>query len=715
LSKVKKRNARKNAKKRAQKIEKMPQVEKRDAQLLGDVTSTDPSVGVSQRNVIKVVAPLSKDDLIKLSAVWPLYAVKNSIPNDLKDLADYGQVGTIYLMFVGILYDLYLAARNQVSMFTVMPRAYKELRDAILPKAVGGTSYEWNVPERCYGTGGFINQLLPYVDFASLSWYVASGALDRLYDFNVDGPIVITDEDVYNLTPQVIEAVWTNLNKRVPIDLIFPSARTGYEFCAGPFSQMIDLSYSHNLGWSGSVIEEIVPNGQYWTRFLGLVPYSDSTDTRTGIHIMNDYKGPHHYAGHLEKFNYDMLTGRTVKTLYRPKTFSFEEICTYILTMLVEADLYATDQSVSTDPKNDGAAKTVFNNMSQAQFLRYVLVLCATRFSQEGWTTFALETCEEQTTVVAGVNMTAYSDTYNIPVPRAVSEFFGSIGVKISTYRSGKGGYRLVNIPQLAVYGSTLANVLQNEAFNTTPTVETSSNLVPLLQAMSPQVVGTGPYTFNGTESALPLIFNVNTLVTATSISLSQVSGTSVPEAIQQVGDCVDAMKGNVTVSVNVANKDDVPFTVLYYTRMIEQSPMYGTMSGIYNVAYTHLTNRVNFDQRVLGSHLGVPLPISCTPLSLHQVIFSEHTVTEVNNLYPFFRVTIRSSQGFVHPKESTGDTSDFELMNRTNVAQHKGGNFLKMLSKGIKMVAPLGGKILGNFIPGAEDVVDTVSSLLPE
>lgn len=704
-----------NRKRNEKRNPRVTQTDRRDMQLLGDVSSTDPSVGISQRNVINVEAEISRDDFIRVAAVWPLFAIKNSVPNTLIDTEDYGFVGTMYLMYAGLVYDLYLATYNQVSMFTVMPRMYKELRDSLLPKVVGNTSYTWKKTERCFGTGGLVNILYPFVDFASLSWINSSGPLDSLYDFAVDGVITLTDDSVFNLCPAICQGVWTNLHKRVPIDLIAPSIKTGFEECVGPFSQPIDLSYVSNIGWIGSISEEIIPNSQYWTRFLGLVPFSSGPSTRTGVHVVNDYKGPHHYAGHVERYDYDDILGKNVKTLYRAKTISFEEIANYILTMAVESDLYGTEQSNSIDPSNVLPAQSVFNSMSEAQFLRYCLVLCFTRFTQEGWTLFALETCDTQTTLAAGINLTPYSDTYNIPVPRAVAEYFGSIGVKISAYRNGKSGYRLVNIPQLAVYGNTLANVYQNAAYSLSPLPNVASDLVPLLQAMNPQIIGTGPYSFNGTDATLPFFLNVNPLVTATSISLSQVSGTSVFDALQQVGDCFNTMKGYCTVSVNIANKDDVPFTVLYYTRIISEPEQSSGYSLIYLTPYSHLTNRVNFDQRTLGNHLGVPLPISCVPLPLHQVIYNEFSVTEVNNLAAFFKLTIRAAQSFVHPKESTSDTSDFELLNKNNTAQEKGGNFLKMLGGGLKMISPTAGKILGNFIPGGASIVRGLTSLIPD
>jgi hypothetical protein len=684
------------------------QTDVRDLQILGDVSTTDPSVGVSQRNVVKIVAPLSKPDFVKLAAVWPLFAVKNSIPNDLMEIDQAPDwVGQIYLMYVGIAYDLYLASRNQVSMFTVMPRKYKELRDAFLPKAVGGTSYEWLVAPTCYESGGFINTLLPFVDFASLSWpvniggVITTGPLQRLYDFNFDGAVVIPDSDVFNLTPNIIQAIWTNLNKRVDIDLIAPSVVTGYEGCCGLFSQSIDLSYIHNLGWIGSIIEEIVPNSQYWTRFLSLVIITDDPTTRTGIHIMNDYRGPHHYACHLEKYDYDEQLQKTVKTLYRPKTFSLEEIAVYLMTMLLEGDLYALGEEMDLTPSNN-LQNSMFLSMSQSQFLRYILVLAFTRFTQEGWTTFAFETCDAQTTLVGGVNLTPYSDTYNMTIPRAVAEYFGSIGVKISTYRSGKNGYRIVEIPQLAVYGNTLANVYQNQAYQTTSTVPIAANLASLLEQMNPQSTP-GSYTFSVTgDNSMPDAFNVDVTITLTSISVSQVVGDSVVPALQQVGDSISAMKGFVTMSTNIANKDDVPFTVLYYTRIIEEPVQFGNFSGIYTVAYTNLTNRVNFDQRIIGNHMGVPLPITCMPRSLHQIIYSEHSVSEVNNEMAFFLLTIRSALSFAHPKESTSDTTDLELLNKTNSFQSKGGNFFKAVGEGLKWIWPQSSK-----------VVDSVEELL--
>jgi hypothetical protein len=711
---VKRNFKRKPRAKREKIVGGLSQTEKRDVKLLGDVSSTDPSVGVSQRNVIKVVTEASKEDFIRLAAVWPLFAVKNSMPNDIINLNDYGDVGSMYIMFVGICYDLYLAMRNQQTMFTKMPRLYKELRDALLPKTVNGTSYSWKLDEICFGSGGFINTLLPYVEFASLSWFKSSGPLDTLYDFFTDGNIIITDTDAYNLCPNIIQEIWLGLDQRVPIDMIGINTKTGFERCCGPFSQQIDLSYDTNIGWIASIIEEAVPNSQYWTRFLGLVPVSDTPNTRTGIHAMNDYKGAHQYAGHLERWDYDMTLGKNVKTLYRPKSFSFEEIATYTLTMLLGGDLYNTEQPFSIDPNTTGK-ETVFNDMSQSQFLRYILIVCATRFTQEGWTTFAFRTCAEQVPLVAGVNLTPYSDMYNIPVPRALAEYFGSIGVKKSTYRSGKSGYRIVNIPQLCVYGNTLGNVYQNAAYTATPTTVVASDLVPLLQIMSPRIIGTGPYAFAGPPTTLPDYLNVNTLVTLSSVSVDQTRGTEVIDAIQQVGEAMNAMKGFVTVSVSVANKDDVPFTVLYYTRIITGTERTLNFSLIYNNMYMQLTNRVNFDQRILGNHLGVPLPITCVPLPLHQVIFGEHTVTVVNNETPFFKLTIRSAQQFCHPKESTGDTSDFELMNKTVTAQGEGGNFFKMGAGMLKRFLPIAGGLAGNFIPGAGDIANLVSELIPE
>jgi len=687
--------------------------DERDMQLLGDVSSNDPSMGVSQRNVIKVEAPIDRNAFVALAAVWPLFAVKNSIPNDLVSSPSLSMsVGTIYYMFTGIAYDLYLATRNQVSMFSVMPRVYKELRDSFLPKAVGNTAYSWIAPETCFGTSGLINILQPYVAFASLSWPFVSGPLTRLYDFTLDGPITWNDNDVFNEAPNIIQNVWTNLNKRLNLDLIYPSVPTGYETCCGLFSQNIDLSNVMNLGWTGSVVEEVVPNRQYWTRFCGIVPFSDSPTTRTAIHIVNDYIGPHHYGGHLERYDFDPVTKKHMKTLYRPKNFSLEEVSTYCLVQMIQGDLYSTSQETSISPAT--GPNSIFNSMSQSQFLRYIMVLCATRFTQEGWAMFNFKTCNNQVSLVAGVNLTPYSDTYNMPIPRSVAEFFGGLGVKISTYRNKKGGgYRFVTIPQISVYGNTLANCYQNMAYAALSNIPTASDMLSLLTVMNPSIIASPGFSFLGTDNTMPDYLNIDTSITANSVNLSQVQGTSVFDGLQQVGDNFSTLKGFMTISVNVANKDDVPFTVMYYCRQISDPLRDEEFSLIYLSTYSQLTNRVNFDQRVLGSHLGVPLPLSCTPLPLHQVIFSEYSVTEVNNIAPFFKQTVRSAQEYVHPKESTSDTSDFTLMNEGKTAQGHGGNFIKKLGGIFKMISPIAGGIIQDLIPGGKVIGSVIKNMV--
>jgi len=48
--------------------------------------------------------------------------------------------------------------------------------------------------------------------------------------------------------------------------------------------------------------------------------------------------------------------------------------------------------------------------------------------------------------------------------------------------------------------------------------------------------------------------------------------------------------------------------------------------------------------------------------------------------LLPFFNQTIRTALQFVHPKESTNNTSDWTLLNYSNTVQQKGGNIIEDL-----------------------------------
>jgi len=675
--------------------------DKNNQNVLGVVSHVDPSTSVPQLSVINVTCPISVPDFINVAAVWALFAVKNSVPNSIVDGyapdtgATPGGVGSIYVMFSGIAYDLYLATTGATSMFSIMPRKYKELRDAFMPKTRGGTAFTWQQYSSCFGSGGLLNILYPNVGFASLSWPIGTEVLvppaqwndmQYLYDFTRNGIVVLTDATVYDQAPAIIQNIWTSLSKRIPLDLIYPTVETGYEENVGLFSQPIDLSYEANLGWVASIIEEIVPNKQYWTRFLGLVPFSVETNTRTGIHVENDYKGPHHYASHLMEYN--VVDGETYKTILRFKSVSLEEFMTFMLVQLLEADLYNTSQETSLTPTIvpvSGVPTSVFKSITEPQFLRYVLIVALTRFTQEGWSGWMFKTCLQQTVLTAGVNLTPYSDTFNLAVPTSVSEYLGSIGV-LKSFKKGKGlgGYLFVTLPLLSVYGNTSANVYTNQEGQFLDNLGAFDSLILLLQQINslsvPVDYSFAPYS----EGGIPDFLDVSpSPVTATyeSVNLSQVMGIGITPALQQVSAAFNELKGFLAVSVAIANKDEFPFTILYFTRFIDMVAQSAFMfSLISDSAFLLMTNRVFFDQRTLGNYLGVPMPITCAPQEVYQVVYNEHSVIEVVNTTPFFNQTIRTALQFVHPKESTNNTSDWTLMNYSNTLQGVGGNIIEDL-----------------------------------
>jgi len=505
-----------------------------------------------------------------------------------------------------------------------------------------------------------------------------------LYDFTLNGIITFNDNNPYDAI-NAVQKIWVDLTGRYPLEMVPITEDVGFFENVGLFSNIIDLSYSANIGWCASVVEEIVPNSQYWTRFLAVAAPDDVPNVRTGIHVENDYKGPHHYACHL--MMYDTVNDRgdeTFKTLYRYKAISFEEIATFVLAQLLEADLYYTDQVSSLTPSSTvpptGSPTSIFQSITQAQFLRYILVVALSRFTQEGWTGWRFKTCEQQTVLTAGMNLTCLSDTFNLAIFSSLSEYFGSLSVLKSFKTRGKnrGGYLFVTIPLMCCYGNTCANVYQN--FDA-PDYFEFSQLNGLLGAINPSL-DVATYNFipdvpSDLPPALFVIPNPST-DTADTINLSQVSGVGITPAVQQLSEIINVLKGYVAISVAIANKDEIPFTILYFTRfvdMIQQNS--DNFSLIVDSNFILMTNRVFFNQQTIGQYLGVPMPITCAPREVYQVIFDEHSIIQVINLTTFLTQTIRAAIQFVHPRESTNETSDLTTLNYTNTIQGKGGNLI--------------------------------------
>jgi len=360
---------------------------------------------------------------------------------------------------------------------------------------------------------------------------------------------------------------------------------------------------------------------------------------------------------------------------------------------LVEADLYNIGQETSTTPSGEpvtGFPDTVFNSITQSQFLRYILIVALTRFTQEGWTGWNFKTCVQQTVLTAGVNLTPYADTFNIAIPTSLSEYLGSLSVlKSMKGGNGKGGWLFVTIPLLSVYGNTSSNVYTNGTYPGDGDISFFRFLGDLVSQINP---GATAPDYNFLLEAFPVPPNqpipgfLNVIPdpsndTHDTVNLSQVQGTGVVECLQQVSSAFNMLKGFLAISVAIANKDMVPFTILYFTRfidMVEQSAE--NFSLIATTNFLTMTNRVYFDQRTLGNYLGVPMPITCAPQEVYQVIFNEHTIVDVTNVTPFFNQTIRTALQFVHPKESTNNTSDWTLLNYSNTVQQKGGNIIEDL-----------------------------------
>jgi hypothetical protein len=638
-----------------------------NSQILGKVDIVDVSESLPQMQVIQIACTPDPIRLLQLAAQWPLLYLKKGLDNDEVDIGG-SFFGRAFALYVGCAYDLFLALRGEVSYLTYAPRAWKELRDSLLPKTVRNYQYYWDMGsiDKAFGPGNF---------FAMLQTYVAAGTLADLGDFMTSvswkdtalfTPLdtlvsvlpVITDEVVFNSFGEFMLLTWNAMESAgVYIDMVKATYDTPYVNCQGPFSGTMPQDPFDNPDWSVMYIEQRVPNKWYWTCNLGICVYDSLTVQRSPPVTHAEYAGSHHYGLYLTKEGLlysenknGKMNRSDCKTLIRFKYYYLEEILLYVLSVLTFSDIYHTNQNTTAllDQLAGDVAATHFlpselKMTDQASFLRWVVVTVCQRFSQVGYYGTFTKSCLHQINITGGSNWTPGMESYTSDMPVPLVNFLEGITTVRTQKSSGNSGYVFINVPCLVVAGNTYGNPYVNVG------VSTVQNLMAVVNLNMPNVVG--DWSFLGPLSPLP---NFITAVGPTVSYVSQVAGVDVPMAIQVMSGVFAALKANCEVSDSIPPQSPNTHSYLFYTRLIVDVEPEDDFSTIVNWTFLGLTHRLIFDVNTISHYITVPLPTSCLPAVMLQTIYSENYLMESSkDGIPFVNQSARGAIKYVHDSQS--------------------------------------------------------------
>lgn len=635
--------------------------------ILGKVDIVDVSESLPQMQVIQISCTPDPIRLLQLAAQWPLLYLKKGLDNDEVDIGG-SFFGRAFALYVGCAYDLFLALRGEVSYLTYAPKAWKELRDALLPKTVGNYQYYWDMGsiDQAFGPGNFFAMLQTYVasgttadpgDFmTSVSW--KDTTLFTPLDTLVSVLPVITDEIVFNSFGEFMLLTWNAMESAgVCVDMVKATDDTPFLGCAGPFSGTLPQDPIDNPDWSVMYIEQRVPNKWYWTCNLGICIYDSLTVQRSPPITHAEYAGSHHYGLYLTKEGLLMFPnakGKTkrvdCKTLIRFKYYYLEEILLYVLSTLTFSDIFHTNQNTNAvlDQFAGDIPATHFlpselKMCDQASFLRWVVVTVAQRFSQVGYYGTFTKSCLHQINITGGTNWTPGIESYTSDMPVPLVNFLEGITTVRTQKNSGNAGYVFINVPCLVVAGNTYGNPYVNTGASTV------QNLMDVVNLNMPNVGG--DWNFLGPLSPLP---NFITAVGPLVSYVSQVSGVDVPTAVQVMSGVFASLKANCEVSDSIPPQSPQTHSFLFYTRLIVDVEPEDDFSTIVNWTFLGLTHRLVFDVNTVSHYITVPLPTSCLPAVMLQTIYSEYYLMEASkDDVPFVNQSARGAIKYVHDSQS--------------------------------------------------------------
>jgi hypothetical protein len=564
--------------------------------------------GAAQQEVIEIAVDFKKDVLQQLGAVYPLLALG-------KGLGDYGTVtvgpntvGKLYMSYVTIIYDLWLAMHGEFTIFDRAPMTYWELRAACAPVKVGGHSYQFNVLDEFFGASGEFNPGVPLtVGCASLSY-----VMDYTQPLGILSNTIpsLTENDLSTAGVEIVTDLFNALaDESVETELVeFPGV-INTSLCGALYAGAIPSVGKRKTGPSTSepgyfglcVFENPIDAHNRWLAQLAIV--ASSSSERVYKTTFTGRLGVIHFADRVQNSIYWGAHGKQ-RHVRRPvpMTIYIESFLESIMAQSIKATMFRNEVYARGSALVDRSAsgKAILGGNFESEFLQGDAGDFLYGFTQ---------------TLVRGFMGTTWIGGFDVPdsqtIPLFGQQWFVDVSVAINqiplSLCEAKGNMSVEVDGDRILYPVLCC---RNGKFTACSTWNRDgvlrTNLDDQFIRLLPCLAGMGESVPMGTPvSGLPSYIDAGDLVT------SKTQGLGPIEAARVVNNFITALSGNLSLGppVSVQHK----YTSLHFANFAEvdsaNQPL--LMYSDWDILQKYsVKNRYKFNGNFVSAVLATPLPM---------------------------------------------------------------------------------------------------------
>jgi hypothetical protein len=657
--------------------------EKKQQDYVSSGTVIDAFEQVAQVPNTQIDVPLDIASLTAVAAVWPLFMMHNGIAaNETLNVPGVGDIGKLYFLAATIAYDLWVATGSGFSIFQKYPKAYADLRNALIATEYRGYKYAFISPSQMFGVGGLYPNGYPLnVDTVSLSWIA-----------NTTGPLYPLFSTIPNLTENLIVQFGTD-NAIELWTRIITASNSKHEWVnSGEMNPYMDRPEAFALT---SVFNEDSLNnrvctynlevktkpGCRWLCYLGLGD-PNPTEPRSGVFTLTNYQSAINYAYRVQKGICGILQEDII---IRYKTVSFESILEAVSTSILTADLEYNNVAGQGAIDQAALSRSQCFVISAGQVLIATLILVIERFGIYNWLTF--DNSVSNAYVLAGAQyITGISDLTG-RLPSWIVESFS--GLQLLDNRVSRV-LRFVTVPSVVMFGQVVP-----EGYD----YADPNQLLGLMNALYPNL-GTVAYHWQSPpEDNLPNNLDPSIMTT------SYTEGDQVPAAMDIMNQILGNLQGNMLMNV-VSNSIHTNSTFMHFTYMLgapnqqDKKLYYGDKedrvvttavsdgqgelqivkaagkSIVYNSIINELRCRYPFNAQDITWILTRILPVTFIRPSDYVSLYGEKisSPTQIGANKSYEGLLIKNSSTQAHPIAGAGD--ELTLGDKSRVFMGLGGGF---------------------------------------
>jgi hypothetical protein len=660
-------------------------------EILGvDDFDTGADAYIPQIRVRNIVTVLNLQKLLQCSAVYPGVAVSRGIEIDGLTTISSGDVGTLYLMYVTIFYDLYIATQGQISIFDTAPDIYWRIRATLGPREAGGYFYSFS-----YATG--------QDDFAALLALgiptIAGGLFNLAWKNGVVTPE--GENELFNGIPAVviddILTSGTTATANVWAELFYADDNVGmvpnnpperYYRCAAAFANPVANGKDAYRPWTQFVSEIAISSEFHWIMEMGFAIPAD----RSGVWTYPRPLG----AG---TFSWRVVTNTVSYKNYmiKMKQIPITSLLGYGLTEFVSADLRSQMVKTTGGSYTQDIAESSVYSLEGGQWVRYYIAVILKKYALNSIIGVFLGGLTPDTEIV-GAGMEYYVDYQIVDgvFPTAMNEAMADLSMFKKKSRDVKSRIDVyVPVPTVRA-PMTGPNVLDNNLGVAT------DNVNSVLTTMYPNITLVGNYLWKP-FTILPLAFNFNKPNTMV------LDGPSLSIAYAQVSNTLSFLQGNLYMSGAVSNVHG-PTTLDFYTQICDVTIMANSFDSSIDAVCSQISNEYAFDPNQMTDTL--PRPMCALFTDFPDPYFGiTGEVASLSIGQSLRELILPSAAQDAH--ERAGEGNEKNTMDTVAIEQGKGGGFMDVLKQIGKVAIPVASALADSFAPGTGALVNGIGGAL--